>query len=82
MVKPDLLIVDEILSVGDYKFHQKCEKRMQELLAGGTTLLYVSHNIEEVKRLCKRAVWIDRGEMRMIGDAKTVCDAYMEEMRK
>lgn len=82
MVKPDLLIVDEILSVGDYKFHQKCEKRMRELLDGGTTLLYVSHNIEEVKRLCKRAVWIDRGEMRMIGDAKSVCDAYMEEMRK
>ncbi|MBQ2667146.1 MAG: ABC transporter ATP-binding protein [Clostridia bacterium] len=82
MVKPDLLIVDEILSVGDYKFHQKCEKRMRELLDGGTTLLYVSHKIEEVKRLCKRAVWIDRGEMRMIGDAKSVCDAYMEEMRK
>lgn len=52
MVKPDILIVDEILSVGDYKFRQKCEKRMQELLAGGTTLLYVSHNIDEVKRLC------------------------------
>lgn len=82
MVKPDILIVDEILSVGDYKFRQKCEKRMKELLSGGTTLLYVSHNIEEVKRLCDHAIWIDHGEPRMIGDAKTVCDAYMAEMKK
>ena len=82
MVKPDILIVDEILSVGDYKFRQKCEKRMRELLDGGTTLLYVSHNVEEVKRLCDHALWIDHGEMKMIGDAETVCDAYMAEMKK
>ena len=53
MVKPEVLIVDEILSVGDFKFRQKCEKRMNEMLSGGTTLLYVSHSIDEVKRLCK-----------------------------
>lgn len=82
MVKPDILIVDEILSVGDYKFRQKCEQRMKELLSGGTTLLYVSHNIEEVKRLCDHAVWIDHGEMKKIGDALSVCDAYMAEMKK
>ena len=82
MVKPDILIVDEILSVGDYKFRQKCMKRMEELLSGGTTLLYVSHNIEEVQRLCDHAVWIDKGVPRMIGDAQTVCDAYMQEMKK
>lgn len=82
MVKPDILIVDEILSVGDYKFRQKCEKRMKELLGGGTTLLYVSHNIEEVKRLCDHAIWIDHGQMRMVGDVDAVCDAYMEEMEK
>lgn len=82
MVKPDILIVDEILAVGDYKFHQKCEKRMKELLAGGTTLLYVSHNINEVLRLCDHALWIDKGVERMKGDAKTVCDAYMQEMNK
>lgn len=82
MVKPDILIVDEILSVGDYKFRQKCEKRMKELLSGGTTLLYVSHSIEEVKRLCDHAIWIDHGEARMIGDAQTVCNAYMAEMKK
>lgn len=82
MVKPDILIVDEILSVGDYKFRKKCEARMKELLSGGTTLLYVSHSIDEVKRLCDHALWIDKGVARMQGDAKTVCDAYMEVMKK
>lgn len=82
MVKPDILIVDEILAVGDYKFRQKCEKRMKELLSGGTTLLYVSHNINEVLRLCDHVIWIDKGVARMQGDAKTVCDAYMAEMQK
>ena len=82
MVKPDILIVDEILSVGDYKFRQKCEKRMNEMLAGGTTLLYVSHSIDEVKRRCDHALWIDKGVARMQGDAIQVCDAYIEEMKK
>ena len=82
MVKPDILIVDEILSVGDYKFRKKCEQRMQELLGGGTTLLYVSHNIDEVKRLCDHVIWIDHGKTRMIGETAAVCDAYMEEMKK
>lgn len=82
MVKPDILIVDEILAVGDYKFRQKCEKRMKELLSGGTTLLYVSHSIDEVKRLCDHALWIDKGVERMQGEAKAVCDAYMAEMKK
>ena len=82
MVKPDILIVDEILSVGDYKFRQKCEKRMNEMLSGGTTLLYVSHSIEEVKRLCDHALWIDKGVARMQGEVLEVCDAYMAEMNK
>lgn len=82
MVRPDILIVDEILSVGDYKFRQKCEKRMNEMLSGGTTLLYVSHSIEEVRRLCDHALWIDKGVARMQGEVNEVCDAYMEEMTK
>lgn len=82
MVSPDILIVDEILSVGDYKFRQKCERRMNEMLSGGTTLLFVSHSIEEVKRLCDHALWIDKGVARMQGGAIEVCDAYMEEMNK
>ena len=82
MVKPEILIVDEILAVGDYKFRQKCEQRMTEMLSGGTTLLYVSHNINEVKRLCDHAIWIDKGIARMQGDVNEVCDAYMEVMQK
>lgn len=82
MVKPDILIVDEVLAVGDVKFRAKCEKRMKELLEGGTTLLYVSHNINEVKRLCTHAIWIDKGVERMKGDVETVADAYMAEMKK
>lgn len=82
MVKPDILIVDEILSVGDYKFKQKCMKRMDELLSGGTTLLFVSHNVDEVWELCDHALWIDKGVARMQGEANAVCDAYMEEMKK
>ncbi len=82
MVKPDILIVDEVLAVGDYKFKQKCMKRMEELLSGGTTLLYVSHNTDEVLRLCDHAIWIDKGETRMIGAAKEVCSAYVAEMSK
>lgn len=82
MVKPEILIVDEILSVGDYKFKQKCEKRMNEMLSGGTTLLYVSHNIDEVRRLCDHVLWIEKGVVRMQGDVTEVCDAYMKEMGK
>lgn len=82
MVRPEILIVDEILSVGDYKFKQKCMKRMEELLSGGTTLLYVSHNIDEVKRLCDHALWIDKGVAKMQGEVHEVCDAYMREMKK
>ena len=82
MVKPDILIVDEVLAVGDYKFRQKCEKRMQEMLEGGTTLLFVSHNIEEVRRLCDHAIWIDKGVARMTGEVNAVCDAYMAEQSK
>lgn len=82
MVRPEILIVDEILAVGDYKFRQKCEKRMAEMLSGGTTLLFVSHNIEEVKRLCDHAIWIDKGIAKMQGEVNQVCDAYMEAMKK
>ena len=82
MVKPEILIVDEILAVGDYKFRQKCEQRMSEMLGGGTTLLYVSHNIDEVKRLCDHVIWIDKGVARMQGEVNEVCDAYMEVMKK
>lgn len=78
MVKSDILIVDEILSVGDYKFRQKCETRMNSMLEGGTTLLYVSHSIEEVQRLCDHALWLEKGIIKMIGETESVCNAYMD----
>ena len=77
MVKPDILIVDELLSVGDYKFNQKCQKRMEEMLSSGTTLLFVSHSIDQVKELCDHALWLDHGKMVMSGEAGPICDAYM-----
>ena len=82
MVQPEILIIDEILAVGDYKFRRKCEQRMNEMLSGGTTLLYVSHNIDEVRRLCDHAIWLDKGVPRMQGEVNAVCDAYMEAMKK
>lgn len=76
MVKPDILVVDEVLAVGDASFRKRCTERMEEMLNGGTTLLFVSHSNADVRRLCKNAVWLDHGEIKMIGDADKVCDAY------
>lgn len=74
---PDILVVDEALSVGDFRFQEKCEKRINELVhEHGTTLLFVSHSIEQVERVCERALWIEKGEMRMQGPVKEVCEAY------
>lgn len=82
IVKPDILIVDEILAVGDYAFQQKCLKRMDEMMSGGTTLLFVSHSIDQVRRLCNHAVWINEGVIQKTGEVNEVCDAYMETMTK
>ena len=76
MVKPDILIVDEILSVGDMKFRQKCNERMDAMLSGGTTLLYVSHSLDEVRRLCDHVLWIEKGAAKMVGNTEEVCNAY------
>lgn len=78
MVQPDILIVDEILSVGDYKFQQKCMERMSNMLENGSTFLYVSHSIDDIKRMCTHALWLDKGNAIMSGNAKDVCDAYMK----
>lgn len=76
IVNPEILIVDEILSVGDIKFQEKSKNKMMEMINGGTTVLYVSHSLATVKELCNRVVWIEHGEMQEIGDASTVCDKY------
>ena len=81
ITKPDILIADEVLSVGDFLFQQKCEKRMQELMSGGTTVLFVSHSIEQVERMCTKVAWLSHGEVKMNGDVETVCAAYKKAQR-
>lgn len=78
MVNPEILIVDEILSVGDYKFKSECETRIKEMLQAGATLLYVSHSIDTVRKLCTHALWINKGEVMCMGEVNSVCDAYMK----
>lgn len=76
---PDILIVDEALSVGDFLFQKKCEDRINELVKEhGTTLLFVSHSTDQVENLCEKALWIEKGHMRMQGSAKEVCGAYRQ----
>ena len=81
VIRPDILIVDEILSVGDFLFRQKCEKRIAELMAGGTTVVLVSHSIDEIESLCNRVLWIEKSKVRMLGETKEVCDAYKNLQR-
>ena len=76
LVKPEILIVDEILAVGDFLFQQKCENRIQELMSGGTTVLLVSHSVEQIERLCGRVMWLERGRVKMVGETKRVCAMF------
>lgn len=77
VVNPEILIVDEILSVGDEAFQKKSRARMMELMGGGTTVLFVSHNMDQIKEMCERVLWLNDSEMKMIGPAEEVCGAYM-----
>lgn len=76
-VKADILVCDEILSVGDYMFQQKCQERINRMLDSGTTLLFVSHSADQVKKLCSRAIWIKNGIICADGNSKKVCDTYV-----
>lgn len=78
---PDILIVDEILAVGDFLFQQKCEERINQMMDDDTTVIIVSHSIEQIERLCKHCVWLEKGKIKMIGDAQEVCDAYKNTNR-
>lgn len=80
IVKPDILICDEVLSVGDYAFQKKCEKRMNEMRAGGTTLLYVSHSIESVQQICDHALWLQKGVVKGIGEVDEIAKQYMDSL--
>lgn len=80
IVEPEILIVDEILSVGDAHFKAKSENRMRELMAGGTTVLMVSHALPQIQDLCSRVIWLEKGKVKMDGNTKTVCDEYAKEI--
>ncbi|MDY5007296.1 ABC transporter ATP-binding protein [Candidatus Allofournierella merdipullorum] len=81
ITKPDILIADEILSVGDFLFQQKCEDRMQKLMSGGTTVILVSHSIEQIERMCNKVAWLEHGRIKMNGPTEEVCAAYKQTTR-
>ena len=77
MVEPEILIVDEILSVGDAAFQEKSRARMLELMGGGTTVLFVSHSMKQILEMCDKVIWLDQGQVKMAGAAGIVCDSYV-----
>lgn len=79
VVQPDVLIVDEILAVGDERFQRKSRARMMELMSGGTTVLFVSHNLQQIRDMCSQVIWLEHGQLRAQGDTKSLCDAYERE---
>lgn len=78
LVDPDILIVDEILAVGDAAFQEKCAERMKKMMTGGTTVLIVSHSLAQIRELCSKVIWLDGGKVKMIGSTDEVCDRYAE----
>lgn len=76
VVQPEILIVDEILAVGDAAFQEKSKTRMLELMGGGTTVLFVSHSLEQIREMCDRVIWLEHGQVKAIGATKEICDAY------
>ena len=81
VVVPDILIVDEILAVGDERFQKKSRARMLELMESGTTVLFVSHSLEQIRSLCSHVIWLDKGRLVMDGDTESVCDAYSKYLK-
>ena len=73
---PDILIVDEVLAVGDFRFQEKCEERIQDMVRKGTTILFVSHSIQQVKKICNKIAWLEKGKLKRFGDAQTICSEY------
>ena len=81
-VNPDILVLDEVLSVGDIGFRKKSENRMREMMSGGITTILVSHSMGQIREMCTQVVWLEKGEMRGIGDTKQMCDEYEKYMKK
>ena len=82
IVNPEILIVDEILSVGDIKFQEKSKNKMLEMIKGGTTVLYVSHSLDSIKQLCDRVIWLEHGQIVKIGDTDKICKEYYDAQMK
>ena len=80
-INPDILVLDEVLSVGDMAFRKKSEARMLELMGGGTTTILVSHSMGQIREMCTQVLWLEKGEMRGIGDTKILCDEYEAYMK-
>ncbi len=81
-INPDLLVTDEVLAVGDENFQKKCIKRMEKFLEEGKTILFCSHGMFHIKKICQRAIWLDHGQLRLIGDASDVVNEYLDFMRE
>ena len=81
-INPDILVTDEVLAVGDENFQKKCIKRMEKFLIEGKTILFCSHGMFHIKKICQRAVWLDHGHLRSIGDASDVVNEYLDFMRE
>lgn len=82
LVNPEILIVDEILAVGDSAFQEKSKAKMSELMSGGTTVLFTSHSIEQIKEMCDRVLWLDHGTVMDIGKPDEICDKYEEFIKQ
>lgn len=81
-IKPEILIIDEVLGVGDIKFRRKCSKRIEEMMQEGVTVLLVSHSIGQIKKICDRCIWIENGKIVMEGETNKVCNAYVKNSKK
>lgn len=79
IVNPEILIVDEVLSVGDFKFQEKSKKRIEELMSGGTTVILVSHDNDIIKKMCNKVLWLESGKIKMYGNTQVVLDAYVKQ---
>lgn len=78
VIEPEILIVDEILAVGDAAFQEKSRARMLELMSGGTTVLFVSHSLQQIREMCDRVIWLEHGAIRLMGETNQICTAYQE----
>ena len=76
LVKPDILILDEVLAVGDAAFRKKSEQKMMEIINSGVTTILVSHSLDQVRRMCNKVLWLDKGKQMAFGETKEVCDKY------